>query len=555
MKPKRTLCLSAAGLVLSAVLAIPCWSAEVVGTQPVKPAGSKQAAPVVQKAAPRTPIVRPGSMPSPSMTGQIQGKLSALGGKVTLRLTRSVTRVDVFAGRRKLGTLGAGTTFDVTNYLPQADATGLVFNYFGSDGRKSTQVVAPGEIQALSGKSARKNQVPGTPPPPPPPPPPGPPGVAKGGSSSADPRLSSQVLSPSMSQSGVKKDVTSPQRVGTKISNASGSIRSTGLSSMTITSPVLGDFMVEAGQFVLQWSGFGNIPEKCVNIDLVRKYTSGGGRIGEETTTIARNICVNGFNWRLLPGMSGTGYKIRIETIDNAFTDDSDTFSILAVLPDLIVTNLHIQPANADLRDDITVTGVIQNSGHGTSDSTIFRVSNGNELRYVNLPSLAFGPGAQYPFSETFGPSLPGVTNRIITVEVDPQGVVSEADENNNIKQISFALVALPNLISGLTDEVRTDMWKRTEIQFWVKNISSEPVAASVCRTWISKKGHETHNIPPLGSLETYAFHRSVTFVLAGWRDYSINADYGDTVRESHEDDNATTGRIHAKSVLKALGF
>jgi hypothetical protein len=552
MEPRKALYLPAAGLILSAALTTICWPTEVQG------AGTTQPAPQVQQTAPQTPGIqtpggRPGAIPSPSIKGQIQGKLSAQGGKVTLRLTRSAARVEVFSGPRKLAALRGGTTFDVTSYIPQASATGLTFHYFGSDGQKSTQVFAPAEIQSLSGKSAPRigaadaMTTPGTvkmpdgglrg-------------GPEKGGSAqpasgrtlSTDPRLQSQMLSPSGPPSGVRKNITSPQQVGTTTGAAGRPVTSAALSSITITSPKQRDFMVEGGQFVLQWSGYGNIPEKCVDIDLFQGIY--------HVMLIAGNVCVNGYNWQLPQGVSGTGYEVRIRTLDNAFTDDSDAFSIITAQPDLRITNLHTQPATPDMNDDITIVANVVNAGHGPAGPTDVKVrlqyQDRIRERTVNTGNLSFG--GHQNIGETFDSEVVW-GDLTATVEVDTQGVVTEADEGNNSQQHTFDLVRLPNLVSCVREDYYTHIWTEVHIQFKVKNNSFEAAGPFVYRTYVENKGQVSHDVPGLGPFETYDIRRSVNFGTAGGRNCWGKADYTGIIEEYREDDNEESGRIHSSGL------
>ncbi len=314
---------------------------------------------------------------------------------------------------------------------------------------------------------------------------------------------------------------------------------------MFLTSPSQGDFMVQGGQFVIQWSGAGNIPQKCVNLDLFKGIS--------HIMPIATNVCINGYNWQLPPGMFGTGYKVRLRTIDNAYSDDSDPFSILSSQPDLQITNLHIQPSSPDMRDPITVQGVILNSGHGTSANTMavvrLQTTSGNWSTQKNLsiPSMPFGPGAHLPFSETFDNVV--TTELTASVEVDPQNQVTEADENNNSAAITFPVTGLPNLKVCVNKEIYNTLGKMN-IPILIKNYSNEPVGPTVCRSWINNHGHESHNVPALGPFESYEVFRSARFNVAGWRSYSATVDYGDTIRESWENDNVSEGRIHAAGLL-----
>lgn len=471
--------------------------------------------------------------PSPPLEDETQGKLSRLGGKVSLRLTRSVTRVDIFAGSRKLATLGGGIIFDVTPYLSKASATGLNFHYYGANGRKSIQHFRPGEVKALSmGITATRALTP--------------PGtvrtpkdqVGSGRSKSGSGKpASGRTLALSKQPTGAAKGVIASQPAA---SGVPAKLATPG--ALTITRPGQGDFMVEGHPFVLQWSGLGNIQEKCVHLDLFQGLS--------HVASIARNVCVNGYNWHLPQGLYGINYKIRLRTIDNALMDDSEPFSIISAQPDLSVTNLHIQPAAPDMADNITVSGVIRNSGHGTSASTnaTIRLQAGNwsTEKTLNIPSLAFGPNAHLPFSKTFDPVA--AAQLTATVQVDVQNQVAEADENNNTGQLVFPVVKLPNLKVCVNEEIYNTLG-RTSIPILVKNYSSEPAGPSVCRVWVHNHGSVNHNVPALGPFESYRFSRSERFTVAGWRSYSATVDYGDTIRESYENDNVADGRIHAAGI------
>jgi hypothetical protein len=365
---------------------------------------------------------------------------------------------------------------------------------------------------------------------------------ASGRTLTTDPRLQSQTLSPSVPPSGVRKDITSPQRVGTTTGAAGGPVTSAGLSSITITSPKQGDFMVEGGQFVLQWSGYGNIPEKCVDIDLFQGIY--------HVMLIAGNVCVNGYNWQLPQGVSGTGYEVRIRTLDNAFTDDSDTFSIITALPDLRVTNLHIQPANADMADDITVRANVVNAGHGPAAPTDVKVRLQiiDDIREETFTTRNLGFGAHDAITRTFD-AHPTWGDLTATVEVDTTEQVTEADEGNNSQQHTFNLVRLPNLVSCVREDYYTHIWSEVHIQFKVKNNSFVASGPFVYRTYVENKGQVSHAVPGLGPFETFDIRRSVTFGTAGGRNCWGKADYTGIIEEYREDDNEESGRIHSSGL------
>lgn len=411
----------------------------------------------------------------------------------------------------------------------------------------STRTITPGEVQLLPEEKAKEKKKPGARTSPPPPP------VIKGRPQPTNPLVPSKGLVPSRTIPG-GTSATLPQRKRPTMTATDIPKVATSLSSIYITSPKQGDFMVENDQFVIQWSGIGNIQGKCYNIYLYKQMR------GFDDLTIAENVCVNGYNWQIPQGTSGTGFKIRVRSTDNVLTDNSDTFSILSNQPDLTVSNLHIQPASPEMDDSITVSGVIQNSGHGTSaaNQAVIKLRSGtwtSTLEVLSVPTFVFGPNAHLPFSVTFAPphsgpsgNRPTSLNITAVTTVDTQNQVTEADESNNSEQFAFSLVPRTNLYPSISDEVQKPMSKKVKIQFVVRNNSSVPAGPSVCRTWIENKGHQTHNVPVLGPGENHIFRREVFFAQAGWRDYSLTVDYGDNVMEAYEDDNSKTGRIHAES-------
>lgn len=540
-KFKRTFCLLSI-LVISLHLTVLCWAADIERAKSqVKQTVPKMA--IAKPSPPKSSIpqkpasVVKGRSPflqktSPLQKGKVRGKLSLVGKRARLRLNCSVSKVELFSGRKKLAVLGAGRSFDITPYLRRASINGLIFHYFQAKGQENTQIVSPGEIKKLS-KKIQKG--PGRPVP------------------MSPPKPASVVndKSPFRPKLPVAK---SARKVQVKASAAAGIPNlSTAPAAINITRPALGDFMVEGDQFVLQWSGVGNIQEHCVNIYL-RKV-----RLGFDYMTIAENVCINGYRWQLPPGVSGTNFTIRIKTIDNALKDDSAPFSILSSQPDLEITNLHIKKAKTDMLDDITVEGDIQNSGHGTaiSSQATVKLWSGDwtsSVRTVNIPALVFGPSAHQPFSVTFPPPYSGPPNNrpksltiTATATVDSLSQVDEADEGNNQEQIIFSLVPLPNLVPSISCVVDKNSPRYVTIKFGVINKSSVSVGPTICRTWIENKGHASHTIPALGTWKSHTFTRDVFFALAGRRDYSIVVDYVDNVKEVYEDDNTMTGHINVE--------
>jgi hypothetical protein len=148
------------------------------------------------------------------------------------------------------------------------------------------------------------------------------------------------------------------------------------------------------------------------------------------------------------PATSGSGYRVRIETFDGQYGDNSDNpFTItspplvfhpvdrlpnlgkLTLLPDLIVC-LHWYGDIPFIYQHQRVYVRVKNVGQANAPPSIFKVYvEGHGTLYYQSPWLA--PDAEYSWSQLYEWKSCG--HKTVRVTVDPEGLIAESNENNNM--------------------------------------------------------------------------------------------------------------------------
>lgn len=141
-----------------------------------------------------------------------RGSLRRMGERLFFQLDRPAAKMEVYAGKRKLGQFGGGIQFDLTPYLHKAKGGSLTLKYVDASGKQYTEEVNAGEYQSLALTPAVPQKVA---------PPPGPPNIG----------------------------------------------------SITVTSPKAGDYVFQDTDFEIKLQGQGNIPEPCYGIYLYQGST------------------------------------------------------------------------------------------------------------------------------------------------------------------------------------------------------------------------------------------------------------------------------------------
>jgi hypothetical protein len=200
--------------------------------------------------------------------------------------------------------------------------------------------------------------------------------------------------------------------------------------SLQLLSPNGGESWSTGGFHTISWKGT-NLAGN-VKVELLRTNTVFG--------TIADSVPVSatGYAWttgQYIGGQAPPGdtYAIRITGLSVPLSDQSQAhFSIVAQpiqLPDLVVclrANSHIHVPGSG-----TVTARVKNIGRGASPATQVRIHfEGDGTNHRTVPPLSPGQIATVGRHEYY--TLAG--KKDVTVEVDDNHTVTEANENNNLK-------------------------------------------------------------------------------------------------------------------------
>jgi subtilase family serine protease len=150
-------------------------------------------------------------------------------------------------------------------------------------------------------------------------------------------------------------------------------------------------------------------------------------------------------------------------TAGNKTSPATAPVKLAAGAPDLVVTSLRTEPVNPSVRETVRLFVDVQNQGSiavpaGTVTSLALRIEGDGKLinlvSYVHTTGLAPGEratiekGTNGPWtgSLAFGSNQPGTFK--VTMKVDPDNQIAEADEANNTLVQAITYLAPPRLTS-----------------------------------------------------------------------------------------------------------
>lgn len=125
------------------------------------------------------------------------------------------------------------------------------------------------------------------------------------------------------------------------------------------------------------------------------------------------------------------------ESLGFAEQSISGTISRKPEYPDLVIEDISWDPADPSENDNVTFRITSANNGSEPSQACTMKFYiSGNEVYYYSLPGLEAGSSTSVTFS--WIPKASG--NMDIKAAVDTENQVSEADEGNNEKSVSFSV-------------------------------------------------------------------------------------------------------------------
>jgi len=178
-------------------------------------------------------------------------------------------------------------------------------------------------------------------------------------------------------------------------------------------------------------------------VDVAFAVTGGGGTVGSATVQTDAN------------GQAQTTWTLGNVPGPNTATATTEGLATLAFsatgvgLPDLTISTFAVAPVTPTHEQAITFTATIQNDGDGANvmDVPVTVSVDGSLVGTAQTGTIAAG-GGQVTLNVQAGPFAAG--NHSFIIEVDPNGVLAEADETNNSEQGVFEVLQATALADGV---------------------------------------------------------------------------------------------------------
>ena len=212
----------------------------------------------------------------------------------------------------------------------------------------------------------------------------------------------------------------------------------------TPTNPSIGDTITFTATIKNQGNGSSSSSRVYFYLDGSTShftYKNFGGLSADATTTVP-------FTWTAQAGLHT--FKAVVDK-DNTVTECDETnnektisFSATS-LSDLVVQDITWTPTNPSIGDTITFTATIKNQGNGSSSSSrvyFYLDGSTSHFTYKNFGGLSADATTTVPFTWTAQAGL-----HTFKAVVDKDNTVTECDETNNEKTISFSATSLSDLV------------------------------------------------------------------------------------------------------------
>ncbi len=220
---------------------------------------------------------------------------------------------------------------------------------------------------------------------------------------------------------------------------------------------------------------------------------------------------------------------------DETNNEKTITFSTLA--PDLLIEAITWLPANPSIGDNVTFTVTIKNQGSGKADySRVAYYINDTYLTSATVNPIDPAASANRTFAW-----IARADSHAIKAVADSNNVVTESDETNNEKTITFSTLVPDLIIETITWSPESpSMGDNVTFTVTIKNQGSAKAGSSRVYFYIDGSSRGYQDVPEInaGATVTKAF---AWIARADSHDIKAVADSNDKVTESDETNNEKT--------------
>jgi hypothetical protein len=313
---------------------------------------------------------------------------------------------------------------------------------------------------------------------------------------------------------------------------------------LAVSSPHQGEFFTAGQQHDIVWDVHGYLTTDCAQIFLYQGNNQvsiiSQQVLGRDTPGQA------GYHWNVPSQLAGD-YTVKVRTCDGEAEDFSDPFRINSQNPDLNVSGVSVSPSNPNTGDTIRVQGWVTNMGLTVVDSArvtlTVRDPDGIEHQFhSSFSNLHFG--SPYQFTKFYKVNRAGTYQNIVHADTVLATAV-ETHLGDNEATVDAVIDGLPDLIACMWVNPVVNALHQDEVWGYIRNIGDKQSLPTTARIWIEGKGGTNVNIPLLVAGDSYRVGRNVTWGPQGPdKDFSIEADPGNNIAESREDNNKQMGTI-----------
>ncbi len=312
---------------------------------------------------------------------------------------------------------------------------------------------------------------------------------------------------------------------------------------ITLTQPQAGGYVVQGNDMMIEWSKTGYIPDNCYRITLLKD--------GAETLQINPSVCVNGYKWKIPSDVWGSGFKVRVETVNKKVAAESAAFSIINTKADLTVSQLTVTPQTLNAGQEATIRARIDNGGQAKSGPMKAFIIMGycgkttygqaKKVEYA-VPPLNFGDHTYISHTEKFPAG--DICVSVIVGQSWVPGTGDHMQPDQKTVHVSVYGANLPDLVACIIHPRKISVGSPAGIGGFVQNIGATVSSPSKMSIWVEGQGYAEFDVPSLEKGEFRTFQRSVTFQNEGETAYRVDVDTKNVVTETDENNNRVVGKI-----------